>query len=209
MEGKELLGKIVAAGGIFIGIAGIIATIWFYFTLGGVIDGIRDSALAQTRSLDNILMNAGLTVGYAEDTVNSFASFAGNTSSTLDSYSNVLYGMGQAVEDTASGLAMVPLMPSDAVSGLRQTGTDMKESAGEMGQTSQSAKDVGDSASSATLSLSGIKDEISNARASVAETERNINEMHSQSKLALLVLSILMIALFCLNTLMFYGQMRG
>lgn len=208
MEGKELLGKIVAAGGIFIGIAGIIATIWFYFTLGGVIDGMRDSALAQTRSLDNILMNAGLTVGYAEETVNSFASFAGNTSATLDSYSNVLYGMGQAVEDTASGLAMVPLMPSDAVSGLRQTGTDMKESAGEMGQTSQSAKDVGDSASSATFSLSEIKGEIEDARASVAETERNINEMHSQSKLALLVLSILMIALFCLNILMFYGQLR-
>jgi len=208
MEAKEALGKIVAAGGIFIGIAGIIATIWFYFTLGGVIDGMRDSALAQTRSLDNILLNAGLTVGYAEDTMNSFSAFAGNTSSTLGSYSDALYGMGQAVEDTASGLAMVPLMPADAVSGLRQTGTDMKDAAGDMGQTSQSAKDVGDSASSAKFSLSEIRGEIDDARASVADTERQINEMHSQSKLALLVLSILMIALFSLNLLMFAGQLR-
>lgn len=209
MEGKEILWKIVAAGGIFIGIAGILATIWFYFTLGGVIDGMRDSALAQTRSLDNILVNAGLTVGYAEETVNSFASFAGNTSVTLGSYSDALYGMGQAVEDTASGLAMVPLMPGDAVSGLRQTGTDMKDAAGSMGQTSESAKDVGDSASSATFSLSEIRGEIDNARASVAETERQINDMHAKSKLALLVLSVLMMALFSLNILMFYGQLKG
>lgn len=208
MEAKEMLGKIVAACGVFIGIAGILATIWFYFTLGGVIDGIRDSALAQTRSLDNILMNAGLTVDYAEDTVNSFASFAGNTSSTLDSYSEALYGMGQAMEDTASGLGMVPLMPSGAISGLRQTGSDMKEAAAGMGQTSQSAKDVGDSASSATFSLSEIKGEIENARASITDTEMQINEMHSQSRLALLVLSILMIALFSLNILMFAGQFR-
>ena len=208
MEAKEILGKIVAAGGTFVGILGILATIWFYFTLGGVIDGIRDNALAQTRSLDSILMNAELTVGHAEDTVNSFSAFAGNTSSTLDSYSTALYGMGQAVEDTASGLGLVPLMPGDAVSGLRQTGSDMKEAAAGMGETSQSAKDVGDSASSATFSLSEIRGEIGNARAGIADTEGQINEMHSQSKLALLVLSILMIGLFSLNIMVFLVQFR-
>ena len=208
MEFKEMMGRIVAAGGIFVGIVGILATIWFYFTLGGVIDGIRDSALAQTRSLDNILMNAELTVGYAEDTVNSFSAFAGNTSSTLDAYSDALYGMGQAVEDTASGLGLVPLMPGDAVSGLRQTGEDMKDAAAGMGETSQSAKDVGDSASSATFSLSEIRGEISNARAGIVDTERQINEMHSQSRLALLVLSILMIGLFSLNIMVFVVQFR-
>jgi len=97
-------------------------------------------------------------------------------------------------------------MPPDAVSGLSRTGTDMKDAAGDMGETSQSAKDVGDSASSATFSLSEIRGEIDDARASVAETEKGINEMHSQSKLALLVLSILMIGLFSLNMMVFLVQ---
>ena len=99
-------------------------------------------------------------------------------------------------------------MPGDAVSGLRQTGEDMKDAAAGMGETSQSAKDVGDSASSATFSLSEIRDEISNARAGIADTERQINEMHSQSRLALLVLSILMIGLFSLNIMVFVVQFR-
>lgn len=209
MEAKVALGKIAAAGGIFVGVFGILATIWFYFTIGGVIDGIRDSALAQARSLDSILMNAELTVGYAEDTVESFSAFAGNTSSALGSYSEALYGMGQAVENAASGLGLVPLMPGDAVSGLMRTGADIKEAAAGMEGTSQSAKEVGDSASSATFSLSEIREEIGNARESIAQTERQINEMHSQAKLALLVLSILMAALFCLNIMVFAGQLKG
>jgi|GEM_PF-2803233 len=208
MEAKGALVKIAAAGGAFLGLLGIVATIWLYFTLGGVIDGMRDSALAQTRSLDNLLMNAELAVGHAEDTVGSFSAFAGNASSTLDSYSDALYGMGRAVEDAASGLGMVPLIPAEAVSGLRQTGMEMKEAAAGMGGTSQSAKDVGESASSASSSLSEIREEIGNARAGVADTERQINEMHSQTKLALLVLSTLMIGLFALNMMAFLLQLR-
>ncbi|MEW5996600.1 MAG: hypothetical protein AB1657_03330 [Candidatus Micrarchaeota archaeon] len=204
----ESAGKTVPYLGIFAGATGILVTLWFYLTLAGLLDSMRGSAISQVRSVEEILADAEDVVAATEGGAGAFSSFAGNSSETLGSSAEMLDGMGSAVGSLADGLALIPLMPGDAVAGLRRTAGDMRESAANLAQAGELAARMQGSAAEASASLARIGEEMRDAGEGLADTEREIGEMHSTAKSALLLWSILLVAVFGINMLSFYGQLR-
>ncbi|MFH0737471.1 MAG: hypothetical protein V1827_02145 [Candidatus Micrarchaeota archaeon] len=209
MAKPPFLDRAIAIVGILVGISGIIFSIYMYSVLSGAVTLVHDTAIAQADSAIGILADTKLIVQGTADSVDSLTSFAKNSSETLNQSADSFDSMGSAITSLATSLNSIPYMPQEATSSLRTAGEDLSGTADQMRDTAGSMGEVGDDALSTASGITALDEDIDKSIASLQDTKKQADDVAGTAQLGLLLGTISIVLLFCLNALSFYRQLKS
>jgi len=209
MAKQAFLDKMICYAGILVGVFGILFSAYMFFVLGDAVDALHQTAISQADSAINILIDAKGIASTTSDSMDSLTSFAKNSSVALGQSADSLASMGAAISSLSSSLEQIPFMPAEATGSLESAAQDLSGAAEDMQDTASSMGDASDSALSTASGVSAMEDDIGRSIASLEDTKKRIDGIHSTARLGLLLGTMLAVLMFGLNALSFYRQLRG
>jgi methyl-accepting chemotaxis protein len=208
MEAKGI-GRAVASIGLLACVAGVALLFFFYYTMAGLIDDMHESAAGQVDGTISVLEEARSAAASVEDSAGALTSSLSNASAGIESAAGALYDMGDAIEEVASGLAGIPLMPYDAVAPLYDTAGGIKDTSDYLYASAGGMEGSAGEMQNATSSLGGVSAEIGSAISELRDAKEDIGGMRDTAKGGLLLGSSLLAMLFVVNGVSFYLYLKG
>lgn len=208
MAEKSGLDKAISYVGILVSVVGIALTLFFFLIFNGLIDGIHTSAIAQVDSAIAIMGDVQVIVEGTANSVDSFNSFAQNSSGAMDETADAVEAMATAMDALASGIGSIPYMPSEATGALEDSASQIEDTAEYMRETSNSMQNVSGNALSTAVGMQQLKEDVNSNIASLQQTRKQIEDMYGTAKLGLVLGTILLVMIFVLTALSFYRQLR-
>ncbi len=208
MAEKSGLDKAISYVGILVSVVGILLTVFFFFILNGLIDGIHSSAIAEVDSAIGIMQDVGVIVDGTANSVDSFSSFAQNASGAMNETASAVEGMSTAMNALATGVSSIPLMPGDVSGALHDSASQIRDTADYMKETSFSMQNVSGNAISTATGVQQLKEDVHTNIAALEQAKRQIDDMHTTAQIALILGTVLIVLVFILNGMNFYKQLK-
>lgn len=185
-----------ALAGVILGLAGIVLTILFYFTVLSAVNGAQSAFDSQIGTAGQALSDLEGSIAAAEQTASSLSGATGNMTAAVSSASTASAAAADSFGAVAAAIGAVPLLPPGTASGLSSAAADMRNASDSFSGASASLANMSASSAELQMKLAAMRGDITATRGSLSDAQSRIDGSFGSLRLAALLLSLMLLIAF-------------
>ncbi len=194
---RRMLKVLFAFIGIAIGVLGMVASIFFYFTVASAVGSMQEAVNTQLSAVNQAIGNADDMVAGVETSMSEVPPLTENLSTALNSTAAATGSISVSLSALADTLGGNPLLPVDTAS-IRSSASEMANASASFRASAESMGRLSSDVHGVQSDLAGVRANIANSRAALLSAREKIDSAFNSLRFSALLIALMFFFAFAL-----------